>query len=503
MSVTGVDSVPESHGLVRVFAYQLSRAPAWLVIGAGACLLVVLQGTAMMRDTDTFWQIKIGQWILDHRAMPYSDIYSLTKAGEPWTSSSWLSQVMFAEVYSVAGWTGVVILSSLAIAATFALLVHVLERGLPSLYASFVSVMAFSLCAGHFLARPHILAMPAMVAWVSGLISASDRRVKPSFWLLPLLALWANLHGGFVLGLALVAPIALDALWNAPSSERKPLAIHWTLFGFAALVVCCLTPYGWNSLLASRKILGLGELLSLILEWAPVSFASFSLFEGCILLAIGAALYFGVVLPPLRILLTLGLMHMALNHVRNIEIFALLAPIVLLAPLSKQFGFSFARSSGDDGKWGWFRVSAVAMLAALVLGLLAASRHPRPENEDKYAAAMDVLRQHKATRVFNDYGFGGYMIWAGMSPFIDGRAEVYGETFTLDHFQATSLKNPDMLFRLLDTNRIDATILYPDTPAARLLDHIDGWTRVLTSDLAIVHVRTRPPGDGGFQVKAN
>ena len=57
---------------------------------------------------------------------------------------------------------------------------------------------ALVLSAGHFLARPHVLALPVMLAWVGGLLSASERREAPSFWLLPLLALWANLHGGFV-----------------------------------------------------------------------------------------------------------------------------------------------------------------------------------------------------------------------------------------------------------------------------------------------------------------
>src|SRR5438105_549742 len=80
----------------------------------------------------------------------------------------------------------------------------------------------------------------------------------PSFWLLPLMALWANLHGGFVFGLVLMAPIALDAVMSADLASRKPLALRWAAFAVAALMASCCTPYGWNALLASQKILELG-----------------------------------------------------------------------------------------------------------------------------------------------------------------------------------------------------------------------------------------------------
>src|SRR5690348_17011660 len=99
--------------------------------------------------------------------------------------------------------------------------------------------------------------------------------------------------------------------------------------------------------MASRRILDLGELLHLIYEWMPVDFGHFGPFAGFILATIAAALFYGVRLTPPRILLLLGLLHMALSHVRNVEIFALLAPLVVLTPLSSQFalqGAGFSRT---------------------------------------------------------------------------------------------------------------------------------------------------------------
>ena len=176
---------------------------------------MLIDGRALLNDSDTYWQIAVGQWILDHGALPRVDIYSFTKAGEPWMSSSWLAQVLYAASYNLAGWAGPVVLAAGGIAATFAL-AHSYSRPPHSRgLCGPVALAALVLSMGHFLARPHVLVLPVMLAWANGLMSASERGQAPSPWLLPLIALWANLHGGFVFGLVLVGAFALDALWNA------------------------------------------------------------------------------------------------------------------------------------------------------------------------------------------------------------------------------------------------------------------------------------------------
>ena len=173
----------------------------------------------------------MGQWILDHNALPRVDIYSFTKAGEPWVSSSWLAQVLLPTSYDLAGWTGPVVLAAACIAVTFAMLTCILGQRLPAAFAVIVALVALlafdaassgaSACAG--------TAGDAGLGY--GLLSASERGQAPSFWLLPLIALWANLHGGFVFGLVLVGAFALDALWNADRAQHKPVALRWAAFG--------------------------------------------------------------------------------------------------------------------------------------------------------------------------------------------------------------------------------------------------------------------------------
>ena len=481
MSVT-VETINQEKAL------GLGRIPAWFWMGAGVYLLQLVNGSNLLRDSDTYWHIAAGKWIIAHYAFPRVDIYSFTKAGEPWISTSWLAQVLYGEAFELAGWAGPIVLAATCIAATIALLTFILSRRIPWTYAVVVALAALTLSTHHLFARPHVLALPVMVAWVNGLVSASESREAPSFRLLPLMALWANLHGGFVFGLVLLAPFAFDALWNQEVSRRTSLALRWVAFFICALAAACVTPYGWESILASRKILELGELLHLIYEWMPADFSRFGLFEACVFALIAGALYCGVKLSPPRIVLVLILFHMALSHVRNIEIFALLMPLVVLSPLSSQFGLHGARFV----KMTFPFASAATLVAILGLStwVFAASHKFSPTTIQSPAAAVDVLKDRNARRVLNDLPFAGYLISRELPVFIDGRAELYGESFEMAYYRALQLQDVNLFLDILKTYEIDAVLLTPSTPAAGLLDHLDGWQRVYSDETAVLHIRT-------------
>jgi hypothetical protein len=485
MSIAGLENAASRPGAIRA---AVEAAPAWLWLGAGVFVMLVVGGDRMLLDADTYWQIAVGQSILDQRAWPVADIYSFTKHGAPWISSSWLAQVLYALALSAFGWAGPVMLAALGAAAAFALLVRALGRRFAAVHAVLVGMAAALVSLPHLLTRPHVLALPVMVAWVIGLADAADARRAPSFWLLGLLVLWANLHGGFVLGLALVAPFALDAVWSAPAQVRAPLALRWAGFGIAALAACCITPYGWDSLLAARQILGLGGALALIPEWQPANFANPGLFELGLLAALALALWRGVTLPVPRILLLLGFLHMALSHNRNTEVFALLVPLVLAAPLATQLQMApaapvvpRARRAGS---------AAVVALAAFSALVFVAVYCFSPVATQTPVAAVDLLQERKATRILHNPGFGGYLITRGIPVFIDGRAELYGEDFVVGTLNALDLKTIDRFVALLDRYAIDATLLRPKMPAIGLLDRLEGWQRVYADDIAVVHVRT-------------
>jgi hypothetical protein len=91
--------------------------------------------------------------------------------------------------------------------------------------------------------------------------------------------------------------------------------------------------------------------------------------------------------------------------------------------------------------------------------------------------------------VLNDYAFGGYLIFAGIPTFIDGRSELYGGPFIERYNRGLALVDLDGFFNLLDQYKIEATLLEPNTPAVALLDRLPGWRRVYSDDVAVVHKR--------------
>ncbi len=472
----------------REGAFDLRQLPAWVWFGGWTYVILLINGNLLLNDCDTYWQIATGRWILDHGAMPRADIYSFTRFGEYWISSSWLAQVLYAVAYRSAGWAGPICLAAAAVATTFALLTSILSRRIRPGYAVLIAFAALVISVTHFYARPHVLALPVMVAWAYGLMSASERREAPSFWLLPLLAVWANLHGGFVFGLVLVGGFALDAVWNTDRQQRWHLALRWLAFGACACMACCMTPYGWETLAASYRILDLGELLHLIFEWMPTDFGTLSRFELCIIALVAGALLFGVKLTPPRIALVLGLLHMALSHVRNHEIFVLVLPLVLLTPVVDQLKLQVPQSAGRSSvSWA----PATILLVVFVVGAVTSSVRANylPPAGHSPAAAVEILKSRNAKRVLNQDAFGGYLIWRGIPVFIDGRAELYGEEFSIKYYRATFLKDVNLLFDLLKSYDIDAVLLNPDTPASALLDRVEGWQRIYADKSSVLHVR--------------
>jgi hypothetical protein len=86
--------------------------PLW--VGVFIYALFLLAGNRLLIDPDTMWQITVGQWIIDHRAVPTTDVYSFTMRGQPWISTQWLAQVLYAKAYALSGWGGPVVLAASA-----------------------------------------------------------------------------------------------------------------------------------------------------------------------------------------------------------------------------------------------------------------------------------------------------------------------------------------------------------------------------------------------------
>ncbi len=476
-------------------------APSWpLLMGLVAFgWLIASSGGPLLSDPDTHWHIAVGNWILQHRAVPHVDIYSFTFAGQPWIAKEWLSQVALTVAYDLGGWGGVVALAAAAVGATFALLLRLLLRDLTPFPAILFTVAAFAMTSAHFLARPHVLAFPFMLWWVSGLVRAVEERRAPKPVLLIAMLLWANLHGGFTLGLMLAGALALDALIGARDApERRALLIAWAKFGVAALLAACVTPYGPESMLVTLRIFGLGDALAAIAEWRSPNFQEQPMQELILLIALYLALSRGLKLPLIRLLVVLGLTHLFLRYARNAELLAMLAPLVIAPVVARQWPSARPNAETGSGLGVLARPAGHALVgiclafaAVLAVALVRFGAVIAPESTTP-AAALKYVREAGLTgRVFNNYGYGGYLIESGIPTFIDGRGELFGGDFIKRYVDVVFLRGDASLEAMLDRYNIDWTFFPKDVPANKLLAHLAGWHLAYSDDEAKIFVRNR------------
>jgi hypothetical protein len=476
---------------------------SWPLLLAGFTYLYLLFHAAIvLRDGDTYWHIAAGRWILEHGAVPTRDPFSHTMHGAAWTASSWLSEVLLHLAHQFGGLTFVVAMTALAFAVTIALLTRALLGWLEPIYALLFAALAIFMTAGHALARPHVLAMPMMVIWTIALVRASDAGRTPRLWILPVMCLWANLHGGFTIGLAIAFAFALEAILAARErGEMAMAAKSWGVFLGLAVLSALVTPHGTQGIMFTWQVMfESGYALQRIEEFRSPDFHIFQPLEIWLLGGMALALYQGLRLPAIRLLIVLGLLHLALKHNRNIELVGLLGPLIVAGPLGvqwrarKQAGQQlesadrfFEHLSHRAGR-GAVLVSLVGMLAVPLV--ISGSRPLSLPEASAPVQAIEAVRQAGIKgNVLNRYSWGGYLVYLGIPPFIDGRADMYGNALLQEYVEALALKEVDALPKLLDKYKISWTLLEPHTATVTMLDGLPGWRRLYADQFAVVHVR--------------
>ena len=475
---------------------------SWPLLIALVAALSVLGSSRIhvLGDPDTYLHIAAGRWMLANGTVPTADPFSHSMLGTAWIAHEWLSELVISGTYQSFGWAGLGGLMALVFAGTLAYLMRFLLDRMEPIHALLFTSYAACMLAGHLLARPHVLAWPLLAVWVGSLVNASEQDRAPPWWLIPMMALWANLHGGFMLGIALACGLALDATVSKAPGQRRACAWVWGRFIALAVVAAMVTPSHWHGLLFPFQVVNMSEALDMIGEWASPNFHQPQLLEIWLLLALGLACSGRLRLPWVRLLLVLALTHLALKYQRNISILGLVAPFLMASPLARQWR-AISRTGRDVESMDrvFQALSAPAQLRAMVgtallasLSMALASQSDRfvPESNITPEAAMQAARRAGVSgAVFNDYQYGGYLIFKGTPVFIDGRADMYGDALMKRHLAATTLDEPQALPKLLDDYHIGWTLLHPGTPAVALLDRLPGWRRVYADEVAVVHMR--------------
>ena len=457
---------------------------------AGLLAMLLAFSPKVLNDGDSWWHVAAGRMMIDRRAVLTTDPFSSTFHGAPWFTHEWLSEVLFGGAFNLGGWSGVVVLTAAAAGLTAWLLARDVGRWLNGLPWVVLTAFGLLLWSGSLLARPHMLALPILAAWTAELVRARSQDRAPRWRMLPLMALWANLHGGFVFGLALIGPFALEALLAAGSDKRMPVVLRWGGFGLAAAAMAALTPHGVQTLIFPLGLIHMTSLAN-IGEWAPSDFSTVGPLEIALLAGLFVAFTRPVRMPLVRAGLLALLIHLALRHVRYDQMLGVVGASILAQPLAQAFGQTPPAAGREPTTAPGVALAAAALAVALVAARLVwpVTLHDGPTRPISAVAAVPPAIA--ATPVLNDYSFGGYLIGQHVPVFIDGRADLYGDAFLQAY--AGLLESRAALTKTLEDRHIGWTILVPGSPIARTMDETPGWRRLSADRWSVIHVRTAPP----------
>jgi hypothetical protein len=483
---------------------QLVSFPAMLVsilfVSPFFASLDVQQGGPVMRDPDLWWHLRNAQILLTTHHFIRQDLYSFTTFRQPWINPEWLAEIPYYLAFHTFAERGVFLLMILAVdlIVVGVLLLCYMRSGSisASWLATWVAVLLAAINIG-----PRTILFGWLCFLAEMLILEAYRRGRDRLWLLvPLFALWINLHGTWLIGygffvLCLASGLvegswgSIESLRWTPRQWRKLIAV-----GIASIAALFLNPYGWRLVLYPLDLIFRQQLnVAVVDEWRSVDFQSY---YGTLVFLIAAGIIVFTLArrrswPLSDVLFALLAFYAALTHKR----FLFLAGIVVCPMLSIELG-SHVFSPYDPRKdKRWLNVVIMAAFYFFAIRHIpsSATLHAAESQYFPTAALPDLNSRCVDQRMFNRYEWGGYLIWNAreISVFLDSRTDIFEyHGVLLDYLKATSLNDS---LAILDRYRIGCVLLNPASELVYLLRHSSGWKVEHEDAVAVLMVRA--PGD--------
>ena len=442
-------------------------APLYVAAAAFAIAVSLPAG-----DPDTYWHLASGKWMVEHGQILRADVFSSTATGAPYSVGEWLGQLVLYGAYLFGGWAGLAILRATLVAVGAFFITRVALRSAPPPFALAVTALALGLSEISWTDRPQLFTFALFPLLFELLTAARAGRVRLLVLVPPLILLWTNLHGGYALGLALVATFAAEAILtrrNAPA------------FALAALLAIAASFLDPGSLGLGAAAAHATSPPRFIVEEAPPDvlrpagfvFALFGLATLGLALARGGTLLDALVLVPL--------LWLGLSAQRHMPYFALAAT-------------PFIARGASELWWRWRPASRFALprpvvvgvgagLAAMVVASIATA--PFAPIEKQYPAAARARLAASTGNLLNEYDWGGYLIWRvpERPVFIDGRLFLFVPD-VLTEYEEMVFMRPGWRDQL-DRHAIAQVLLRPDRPLAVVLRE-QGWTVVSEDATALL-----------------
>jgi hypothetical protein len=489
----------------------------------------------LLKDGGTGWHIRNGQQILLTHSITHTDTFSYTMRGQPWFAWEWLYDVVIAVIHQWLGLNGIVFFTAVVIAATFAFVLRFTLRRRGSLpVAVTLLLLAVGASTIHFFARPHVLSWLLTVIWFQLLDSSEtaletaadakqDRRL---LWLPVIMLLWANLHGGFLLGIALCGIYLIAGLIRYFSDKEdrqkigpglKRLAVA-SLFSLLATFV---NPYGYKLHVHIYQYLSNRFLMNHIDEFLSPNFHGVAqqCFAALLLITVAAVATKRQKLRLSHLLVMIFAAYSGLYASRNLPVSSILLTMIVAPIMSASIfdtdalqrmtsrlralilrGNAFAARMTDMELR--FRGHLWPALA-LLLGLLVCIQHGRLGGRQVMEAQFDAKRfpvqavEAIAQRGIQDPIFapdywGGYLIYRFFPDprvFVDDRHDLYGERFLKDYLKVMHVQ-PDWE-KFLNERRVQWILAPAEGSLANILKETPAWKVIYEDSTAVLFQRAK------------
>jgi hypothetical protein len=468
------------------------------------CLLVALAALSLdaktsVMDPDIWWHARVGDWIVQHHAVPHTGLFSRTAAEKPWVAYSWGAEVLQSRAYDWFGLIGFAaygILLTVAVAWTVFWMAHRLSGRF---------WVAWLLCAIGGLAflfslmpRPVFYSMMlCMVALTLILEGQRSGRVKSLLWLPVIFVVWANIHIQFVYGLFVVGVFVVVNSFQQLAKKRGgmpewlvPSNLKWQplLAVLAACVAaCCIGPYNYHLFEVVLKYSQSRVAYEFIQELQPLSFKYFPDYILVMLMAVGFfTLGHQKKIDTFRLTLLSAASLSCFRTTRDAW-FAGVCAVAFIADATR-------KKDGPASKLKPLHLVATWVATAAMLALLATNMGFTTRELDRTISsnypvdAVNYLRRNPAPGpLYNTLDWGGFLIWymPDYPVAIDGRNDLYGDEMDTVTFKSVAGDYSEDKY----LSEAGIVLLPKDIPLARLIETDSRFRKLYEDGLAVVFVR--------------
>jgi hypothetical protein len=516
--------------------------PAWLrlLVPSVADLIFILLLAAMtygamaprlLGDASTGWHIRNGQQMLLTHSITRTDPFSVTKSGQRWYAWEWLYDAAIAGIHNRMGLNGVVFFAALVIASTFALTFRVsFARGARLPVAIVFLILSIGASTIHCLARPHVLSWLLAVIWFQILDRAEEgdgenARSNHLFWLPILTLVWVNVHGGFLLGFALLGIYLVSDLIEyarSRSPNRQSIGKSLKKLGVVSLISALasfVNPYGYHLHVHIYQYLSDPWLMSHIDEFHSPNFHGVAQECFAILLLI-TIVAFASARKKLRLshlLVVIFATYSGLYASRNLPVSSILLTLIVTPLLSEAAAAAdtnlqlpawvrrfFARCESFASRMGSMECQFrghIWPIAAIIIGLLICWQHGRLGSRTVMNARFDdrhfptqaaelILQRGILDPIFCPDTWGGYLIYRlypQTKVFVDDRHDFYGVEFLKDYLKTIGV-TPDW-DAMLNKRRVNWVLVPSESSLANMLKVTGQWTVIHEDETSVLFQR--------------